>query len=89
MPLNVTTKSQIKMSTLHYPTDLTDENWQVIEKIIEPQIRKRKHSFTLYINTIFYIGKIGKQHIITETLGVVLAFIIHAANIYDSKGAFL
>jgi hypothetical protein len=69
------------MSTLHYPTKLTNENWQVIEKIIELQIRKRKHSFTLYINAIFYIVKIGKQHIITETLGV--------GHYNDSKGAFL
>lgn len=28
-----------------------------------------------------------KQHIITDTLGLVLVVVIHAANIHDSKGA--
>lgn len=29
-----------------------------------------------------------KQHIITDTLGLILVVVIHAANIHDSKGAF-
>ena len=28
-----------------------------------------------------------KQHIITDTLGLILVVVIHAANIHDSKGA--
>lgn len=29
-----------------------------------------------------------KQHIITDTLGLILVVVIHAANIHNSKGAF-
>lgn len=29
-----------------------------------------------------------KQHIITDTLGLILVIVIHAANIHDSKGDF-
>lgn len=35
------------------------------------------------------IGKRQKaeKHIITDTLGLILVVVIHAANIHDSKGA--
>lgn len=49
------------MSALHYSTDLTDKRWRVIEKIIEPQIRKRKHSLRSILNAIFYVVKTGCQ----------------------------
>ena len=27
----------------HYPSNLTDNQWQVIEKFLDVQVRKRKH----------------------------------------------
>lgn len=152
-----------------YSTDLTDKQWQVIEKLIAGKVRKRKHSLRSILNGIFYLVKTGcqwrmlpssfaswntvyyyyrkwkytglieelhemlrdftrlkagrqvspslglidsrsvktsrngglergidggkktkgrKQHIITDTMGLVLTVVIHAANIYDSKAAF-
>lgn len=35
-----------------YPTNLTDNQWQVIEKIINAQERKRKHSLRGIMNAI-------------------------------------
>ena len=31
----------------HYPTDLTEKQWQVIKNILEPQARNQKHSETV------------------------------------------
>lgn len=44
-----------------YSTNLTDKQWQVIEKIINPQVRSRKHSLRSIMNAIFYINKTGCQ----------------------------
>ncbi|MGL5684008.1 MAG: transposase [Marinifilaceae bacterium] len=44
-----------------YPTNLTDKHWQFIEKIINPQDRKRKHSLRDIMNAIFYVNKSGCQ----------------------------
>jgi putative transposase len=41
-----------------YPTDLTDSRWQVIEKLLADQ-RKRKYSLRSIWNGIFYITKGG------------------------------
>ncbi|MEG1484537.1 MAG: hypothetical protein RSC28_04075 [Bacteroidales bacterium] len=35
-----------------YSTNLTDKQWQVIKDILEPQLRKRKHSLRSIINAI-------------------------------------
>lgn len=43
----------------HYPTDLTERQRQVIKNKVEPQERKRKHSFTEIMNAILYIDKTG------------------------------
>lgn len=40
-----------------YSTNLTDKQWQVIEKIINPQERKRKHSLRNIMNVILYLLK--------------------------------
>lgn len=40
-----------------YLTNLTDKQWQVIEKIINPQERKRKHSLRNIMNAILYLLK--------------------------------
>lgn len=44
-----------------YPTNLTDNQWQVIEKILNPQQRKRKHPLRDIMNAILYINKTGCQ----------------------------
>lgn len=44
-----------------YPTNLADYQWQVIEKIVEPQKRKRKHTLRSIMNTIFHLNKTGCQ----------------------------
>lgn len=44
-----------------YPTNLTDKQWQVIEKVINPQERTRKHSLRDIMNAILYINKTGCQ----------------------------
>lgn len=36
-----------------YLTDLTDNRWQVIEKLVIGKIRKRKHSPRSILNGIF------------------------------------
>jgi len=41
-----------------YPTDLTTTQWQVIEKLLADQ-RRRKHSLRTILNAIFYITKGG------------------------------
>ena len=40
---------------IQYSTNLTDKQWQVIEKIINTQERKRKHSLRNIMNAILYI----------------------------------
>ena len=44
-----------------YSTNLTDKQWQVIEKIINPQERRRKHSLRNIMNAILYLLKTGCQ----------------------------
>ena len=36
----------------HYPTDLTEKQWQVIKNILEPQARNRKHPLKEIMNAI-------------------------------------
>ena len=44
-----------------YSTNITDKQWQVIEKVINPQERTRKHSLRDIKNAILYINKTGCQ----------------------------
>jgi len=44
-----------------YSTNLTDKQWQVIEKIINPQERQRKHPLREIMNAILYINRTGCQ----------------------------
>jgi len=44
-----------------YPSDLTESQWQVIEKIIDPNQRKRKYSLFEIMNALLYITKGGIQ----------------------------
>jgi transposase len=40
-----------------YPTDLTDKQWQFIEKILDDKDRKRKHPLRSIFNGIFLSGE--------------------------------
>ena len=40
----------------NYSTNLTDKQWKVIEKIINPQERQRKHPLREIMDAILYIG---------------------------------
>jgi transposase len=44
-----------------YPTDLTETQWQFIEKTLDLGNRKRKHSLRLIWNAINYLVKSGGQ----------------------------
>jgi transposase len=46
-----------------YPDDLTDNEWQLIQPILEAEKRgpKPKHSKRSMLNAIFYIGRTGCQ----------------------------
>ena len=44
-----------------YPTDLTDNQWQFIEKTLLFEERKRKHDLKDIWNGIFYLVKTGCQ----------------------------
>jgi transposase len=40
----------------HYPSNLTDNQWQVIEKFLDVQVRKRKYSSRSIVNAIIADG---------------------------------
>lgn len=44
-----------------YPTDLSESQWQVIEKFVDPNQRKRKYSLHQIMNALLYITKSGVQ----------------------------
>ncbi len=44
-----------------YPTDITETQWQYIEKVLLPQERKRKHDLKEVWNAIFYLVRSGCQ----------------------------
>lgn len=43
-----------------YPTDLSDSQWHVIEPYLQDK-RKRKYSYRVVLNAIFYLVKTGCQ----------------------------
>lgn len=57
----IMTKLYLKSKKMKYSTDLTDKQWQVIEKFLDDKERKRKHSLRSIFNAIFYLVKIGCQ----------------------------
>ena len=44
-----------------YSTNLIENQWQILQKILEPTARKRKFSFGDIMNCILYINKTGCQ----------------------------
>ena len=55
----MSTKSLQVMS--QYSTNLTDKQWQVTEKILDPHHRKRKYPLRETMNAIMYLVKTGCQ----------------------------
>ena len=45
----------------NYSTNLTDHQWKVIEKIIDPQKRNRRHDLRTIMDAILYLNKTGCQ----------------------------
>jgi putative transposase len=45
----------------NYPSDVTESQWQIIEKIIDPDKRKRKYFMRDVLNSILYVVKSGSQ----------------------------
>ena len=64
----------------HYPTDLTEKQWQVIQNILDPQARNRKHPLKEIMNAILYINKTGRMFIqnsgTAQTLDCVTLFLM-------------
>ena len=55
----------------HYPSNLTDNQWQVIEKFLDVQARKRKYSLRSIVNEIIADGGYrGKR--LSDTLKATL-----------------
>ena len=48
------------MTTTSYPSDLSDLQWSIIQEILQ-DTRKRKWSFRMILNSIFYVVKGGIQ----------------------------
>lgn len=44
-----------------YPTNLTEKQWQILEKIVDPTNRKRKNPLKEIMNAILYLIKTGCQ----------------------------
>ena len=44
-----------------HPTNLTDKQWQITIKILDPNHRKRKYSLRDIMNAIMYLDKTGCQ----------------------------
>ncbi len=44
-----------------YPTNPTDNQWQILQKILEPTAGKRKYSLRNIVDCILYINKTGFQ----------------------------
>ena len=44
-----------------YPTNLTDNQWQMLQEIVDPTRRNRKHPLRDIMNGILYLTKTGCQ----------------------------
>ena len=44
-----------------YPTNPTDNQWQILQKILEPTTRKRKYALRDIVDCTLYINKTGCQ----------------------------
>ena len=54
----VTLRASNNKEMNHYPSNLTDNQWQVIEKFLDVQVRKSKYSLRSIVNAIMMLNKI-------------------------------
>jgi transposase len=68
----------------HYPSNLTDNQWQVIEKFLDVQARKRKYSLRSIVNEIIADGGYrGKR--LSDTLKATLGCELEVALRPDER----
>jgi transposase len=68
-------RARYDRSKLRYPSDLTDDEWGLVEPLIPPGKRKKIK------------GK--KRHILVDTVGLLLHAVVHPADIQDRDGGVL
>ena len=63
--------STIYVMKTYYSTNLTDNQWQVIEKIINPQERARKHSLRDIMDTLHSLVRklVGRDE--SPSMGII------------------
>lgn len=59
------------MRPMPYSTGLTDSQWEAIKPYLDRQ-RKRRYDL---------------RHIVVDTMGLLMAVVVHAANVHESRGA--
>lgn len=74
-----------------YPTDLTDTQWQYIEKVLLFEECKRKHNLKEIWNGIDGNKKVKgiKGHVVVDKNGFLIVVMVTVANMHDSKAASL
>jgi Putative transposase of IS4/5 family (DUF4096) len=83
-------RAKYNRDKLHYPSDLTDEEWSHVAPLIPPAKhggRKRKVDVREVVNGIMYVRKIkgNKRHILVDTVGLLLHAVVHPADIQDRE----
>ena len=68
----------------HYSTDLTDNQWQVIEKFLDVQVRKRKYSLRSIVNAIIAVGGYRSKRL-SDTLKATLECELEAVLRSDKR----
>lgn len=58
------------MRPMPYSTGLTDSQWEAIKPYLDRQ-RKRRYDL---------------RHIVVDTMGLLMAVVVHAANVHESRG---
>ena len=87
-------------SALRYPRDLTDTEWALVERHIPPAKRggrKRKVDVREVLQGVLYVLETGydagkktkgvEQHLLVDTLGLMLRVVVHPANVQERDGA--
>src|SRR5947209_6942712 len=82
-----------------YPSDLTDEQWSVVEPLLPPSHggRPPEVDFRNILNGIFYRNKAGcqwrmagnarKRHLGVDTVGLLLVVLVTGAGVLDAVAA--
>src|SRR5438034_360761 len=76
-------KRKLRAARAAYPSDLTDAQWALIAPLIppaEPGGRERGYDGVKKVN-----GR--KRHLLVDTLGLILAVLVHGADVSEREGA--